>query len=121
MIQFRCWYCNRRYAVPEKRTGERLTCSCERLVRVPKRSGGNCRVKTLVDWLIEAVLYGGGGALLGFGLALLLVSQAFGLCPLEFAGVLVAVLTLAGFLLGLLGGERGINWVGRMIRGIEGS
>jgi hypothetical protein len=28
----------------------------------------------------------------------------------------IAALTLAGFVLGVLGGERGINWVGRLIR-----
>jgi hypothetical protein len=32
------------------------------MLRVPKRNGGYCRVKTLVDWMVEAVVYGGGGA-----------------------------------------------------------
>jgi hypothetical protein len=49
MINFRCWYCNRRYAVAEQRVGERLTCSCKSLLRVPRKSGGNCRVRTLTD------------------------------------------------------------------------
>ncbi len=75
MIQFRCWYCNKRYSVAEGRVGERLACTCENLLRVPKRSGGNSRVKTVLDWLIEITLYGGGGALLAFGLALLILSR----------------------------------------------
>ena len=50
-----------------------------RAIRVPRRSGGNCRVKTLVDRLVEAVVCGGGGALLGFCLAILILSQLRGL------------------------------------------
>jgi hypothetical protein len=30
--------------------------------------------------------------------------------------MLVAGLTVVGFLAGTLGGERGVNWIGRMIR-----
>ena len=69
-----------------------------------------------MDWLVEAVVYGGGGAVLGFGLAVLILAQW------RFAGVseeemaFSAGLTLMGFLIGLFGGERGINWVGRIIR-----
>lgn len=62
MIEFRCWYCSRRFVKSEKRIGERFTCNCRRMLRVPKRNGGYCRVKTLVDWMVEAVVYGGGGA-----------------------------------------------------------
>lgn len=116
MIQFRCWYCNKRYAVPEQRIGERITCTCSYLLRVPKRSGGKCRVKTLTDWIIETVLYGGGGALLGFGLALLIVSRM----PLRrYTWVLLVGCTGGGFLLGVLGGERGLEWVGGIIRDRE--
>lgn len=120
MIQFRCWYCGKSYTVPEKRIGERIPCTCKNTLRVPKRSGGNSRVKTLADWVVEAVVYGGGGGLLGLGLGVLITSQALRVIRAPALGwVLVAGLTLAGFLVGLLGGERGINWIGRMIRGRE--
>ena len=115
MITFRCWYCGRRFAVAESRIGERLTCTCKHLLKVPGRSGGRSKVRRPVDWLVESVVYGGGGALLGFGLAMLVVVRL----PLFRVGgrwETVAVLTVAGFLLGVLGGERGINWVGRLIR-----
>src|SRR5262249_26066119 len=116
MIQFRCWYCSRRYSKPEQQVGQRFRCSCERLLRVPKRSGGGCRVKTAVDWLVEALVYGGGGALLGFGLALVILSQVRGFATTRSGLILVAGLALFGVLVGLLGGERGINWVGQLIR-----
>jgi hypothetical protein len=121
MIQFRCWYCNKRYAVPEKRVGERLTCTCKYALRVPQRSGGNSRSKTAVDWLVEAVVYGGGGGLLGLGLAILILSKVRFLLFLEPAWLFIAVLTLTGILAGALGGERGVNWIGRMIRDREES
>jgi hypothetical protein len=116
MILFRCWYCHKRYTMPERRVGERFACTCKYPLRVPKRNGGACRVKTLTDWLVEAVVYGGGGALLGFGLAVLILSQ------LRFRAIFMdgmaftAALTGVGFLFGLLGGERGINWIGGIIR-----
>ena len=125
MIVFRCWYCGKRYAVAEARVGERLTCTCRHPLRVPKRNGGNSRVKTATDWLVEVLVYGGGGAFLGGGLAFLLLSQLRwrGLVAvrsgLKEAWALVGGLTLLGFLFGALGGERGINWVGRMIRARE--
>ena len=119
MIQFRCWYCNKHYSRPEGAVGERHTCSCGRQVRVPRKSFGNSRSKTALDWLIEATVYGGGGALLGLGLgALILVPLA----RVRLGGpglVVLPTLTLLGFLIGLFGGERGINWIGRMIRGRE--
>jgi hypothetical protein len=88
-------------------------------VRVPRRDGGNSRVKTAADWLIEALVYGGGGALLGFGLAVLFLSQVRGFMMYQEEWVLVPALTLFGFLGGLLGGERGINWLGQFIRESE--
>jgi len=118
MILFRCWYCGKRYAVAEPRVGERLTCSCQHLLRVPKTSGGRTKVLRPVDLLIESVVYGGGGALLGLGLGLLIVSRVPFLWPLG-RGRLIAGLTVAGFLAGTFGGERGVNWVGRMIRSRE--
>jgi hypothetical protein len=66
-----------------------------------------------MDWLVEAVVYGGGGALLGLGLALLIASRWR---SQTLVMILVPGLTLAGFLAGALGGESGITWVGRMIR-----
>jgi len=122
MIAFRCWYCNKRYTVAESRVGEPITCTCRHLLRVPKRSGGNNRVKTPVDWLVEVVVYGGGGALLGCGMAVLILSQLprlMGGGILEFSWALIGGLTLLGFLFGTLGGERGVNWVGRVIRDRE--
>jgi hypothetical protein len=120
MILFRCWYCGKRYAVAEARAGERLTCSCKHLLRVPKQSGGRTKVLRPVDLLIESVVYGGGGALLGLGLGLLIVSRV----PLFMRlgrGRLILGLMVAGFLAGTFGGERGVNWVGRMIREREES
>jgi hypothetical protein len=118
-IQFRCWYCHRRYSVPEQRIGQEITCSCQRRLRVPRKSGGACRIKTALDWVIEIVVYGGGGALLGFGLAVLVVSQVGRrMLFLDITWFLVLP-TLIGFLVGALGGERGINWIGRLIRGRE--
>lgn len=116
-IQFRCWFCNRRYTVSDMRVGERIVCNCERTIRVPKKSGGYSRAKTLVDWVVEAVVYGGGGALLGLGLALLIVAVT----RIRAALVLLAVLPTIGLLIGLFGGERGINWIGRQIRDVEES
>jgi hypothetical protein len=114
-VQFRCWFCNRRYTVSDLRVGERIVCNCERTVRVPKQSGGNSRAKTLLDWIVEAIVYGGGGALLGLGLALLILA----LFRVRAAVVLLAVFPVIGLLIGLFGGERGINWIGRHIRDIE--
>jgi hypothetical protein len=119
MIQFRCWYCNRRYSVADNRAGDRLTCGCQRKVRVPAHSGGNSRVRTAVDWLVETVVYGGGGALLGFGLAILLLAKLRYLAPVLDGWTAILVLTAVGFLAGFLGGERGVNWVGGMIRARE--
>jgi hypothetical protein len=114
MIEFRCWYCNRRFAKSENRIGERFACNCKRMLRIPRRNGGNCRVKTLVDWLVEAIVYGGGGALLGFGFAVVCLNRAA-----LHAIPMIAALTIFGFLIGLFGGESGINWIGRLIRGSE--
>jgi hypothetical protein len=116
MILFRCWYCGKRYAVAEGRVGERITCSCKHLLKVPKASGGRTKVLRPVDLLIESVVYGGGGALLGLGLALLIVSRVPFFRLFGHTGWTVAGLTLLGFLFGTFGGERGINWIGRMIR-----
>jgi hypothetical protein len=119
MIQFRCWYCNKRYTVKEQRIGERLTCTCNNTLRIPRRNDGNCRVRTPVDWLVETVVYGGAGGVLGLGLALLILSQFRWLFFIEFKWAMLVCLPLGGFLIGLFGGERGINWIGQKIRGQE--
>lgn len=119
MIQFRCWYCGRSYLVADERRGERRECGCGRQLRVPPRSGGNSKARSAVDWLIEIVVYGGGGALLGLGLGLLLVGSV---PPVPVgAGVprralLLAGCAVGGLLVGTFGGEAGINWIGRLIR-----
>src|SRR5262245_51741031 len=117
MIHFRCWYCGRSLAVADERRGERRECTCGRRLRVPGRSGGSSRARTAVDWLIEVVVYGGGGALLGLGLGLVLVAAA----PPYVLGLwrrvaILGALTLFGLLLGTFGGEAGVNWLGRLIR-----
>ncbi len=121
-IQFRCWYCHRAYSVPERRIGEELACGCQRRLRVPKQSGGPCRVKTALDWVIEITVYGFGGALLGLGLGVLIASQLPRLAPtFPYGWVAIAGLGVLGFLIGAVGGERGINWIGRLIRDRETS
>ncbi len=119
MIQFRCWYCNKHLTRPESAVGERFTCSCTHRLRVPRRNFGNSRAKTALDWLIEGVVYGGGGALLGGGLAVALVAILARFRVGRLGLILIPIGTLGGFLIGLFGGERGINWIGRMIRGRE--
>jgi hypothetical protein len=122
MIRFRCWYCGRRYAMPEKRVGENLVCGCERRLRVPRRNDGSSRARTLADWCVELTVYGGGGALLGFLLAVVILSRLRLVLPFRSGGGwLIVGCTLAGFLAGGLGGERGVNWVGRLIREREQS
>jgi hypothetical protein len=118
MIKFRCWYCHRKYSKSDEQIGERFACSCERLVRVPKRDGGYCRVKTLTDRLVEAIVYGGFGALVGLGFGMLIVAR----WPVRVQAdvyVLVPALTLVGFLLGALGGERAASALGDMLRDRE--
>lgn len=113
MIQFRCWYCNKCYAVADARARERFACSCGRRVRVPRRSGGSSRARSPTDWVVEVVVYGGCGALLGFGLGVLILSRI----PIfRKTKELVIGLTVLGFLAGTLFGEAGLNWVGRRIR-----
>ena len=113
MIDFRCWYCNKWYVKSDNQRGQRFSCSCKHVLKVPRWSGGRSRVKTPLDWVVEAVVYGGGGGLLGFGFGLLIASQ---LVLIRRTVTIIAASTTAGFLVGLFGGERGINWLGQMIR-----
>jgi hypothetical protein len=121
MIQFRCWYCNRRFAKSEDQIGQSLVCSCKQRLRVPKKSGGSSRNRTVGEWAIEFAVYGGGGGILGFFLAIVILSQMarfrFGLGIGGWG--LVLTLTAIGLILGGFGGERGINWIGRQIRNRE--
>jgi hypothetical protein len=131
-IQFRCWYCNRKHEMPLKGIGKTVHCSCGYHLRVPRFSGGKCRIKTLADWAVEALVYGGGGAFLGGGLGLLFTAVVFGvgfgartvdggsgigLFILSW-GLIIGLAGL-GFLIGLLFGERGIGWIGRLIRKVD--
>ena len=118
MIEFRCWYCNRCHKAPKDRVGERITCHCGYPLRVPRRSGGKCRIKTPLDWLVQAVVYGGAGGLFGLGLdALLGSSFRFWMRQPNPCLTLVA-LPVGGVLIGFLGGERVVGWVAGIIRRI---
>src|SRR5262245_4946211 len=125
MIEFRCWYCNRKHSMPQSLIGKQFRCRCKSDLRVPRYSGGKCRVKTLADWAVEAVVYGGGGALLGAWLGLLVFSLVLyglhGAAAEFFLGgwILIGGLAVVGFLFGVIFGERGINWIGRLIRRVE--
>lgn len=115
-IHYRCWYCNRGYAAEPARVGEVRACACGQRLRVPRRSGGSSRARTAVDWLVEGLVYGTGGAALGFGLAVGVAGQ-FLVVPVPGARrTLIAGLTVAGFLAGLFGGEPAVNWLGRTLR-----
>ena len=113
MIQFRCSCCGKRYARPEAQIGVTFTCTCKERLRVPRRSGANARCRTLGDVFIEFAVYGTGGGILGFLLGVVIVSRMY---FVRERWLLVVGLTLAGFLAGGVGGEAGVNWVGRMIR-----
>ena len=98
MIEFHCWYCNRRHTAPKGRVGERITCGCQYPLRVPKRSGGACRIKTGLDRFVEAAVYGGGGGLLGFALGFVLLSFGGDYLPLLSIPILARSSTLLLFL-----------------------
>ena len=126
MIEFRCWYCNRKHSMPHKKVGKEFGCSCGSKLRVPRYSGGKCRVKTSADWAVEAIVYGGGGALICGGGALFVVAALLpgigregGVAFFEIGWIAIAVFAVLGFLIGLVFGERGINWIGRLIRRAE--
>jgi hypothetical protein len=74
-------------------------------------------MKRPIDWLVETVAYGGGGALLGMGLGVLLTGEIIWLFRRPV--YVISAFVVIGFLLGTFGGERGINWLGRLIRDRE--
>jgi hypothetical protein len=113
MIPFRCWYCNKSYTVDAGRVGQRFVCSCKQRVKVPRRAGGWSRARSLTDWVVEVLVYGGCGAGLGFGLGLTVVSR---IPTVRQGGKVIVGLTVLGLLAGTLFGEAGINWIGRRIR-----
>ncbi len=116
MIQFRCWYCNRTHVRPDEHVGQRFACGCGRRAKVPKRSGGSSKVRSPLDWVIESVVYGGTGALIGFVLAIAIFARI----PLVRRPLEVTIaLTVFGLLAGALFGERGINWLGQKLRDRE--
>lgn len=117
MILFRCSACGKCYGVPEKRIGERRDCTCGQRQKVPRRSGRSAKYRTWADFLVETLVYGLGGGVLGFCLGALIVSQ-FGL-GLRRSWVILAGLAAGGLLFGGLGGERAINWIGQKIRDRE--
>lgn len=116
MIAFRCWFCNRAYARPDDVVGMRFECGCGRRVKVPKRSNGSSKVRSPLDWLVESVVYGGAGALIGFVLSIAIFARI----PLvRRPSEVTLALTAFGLLLGVLFGERGINWIGQKFRDRE--
>ena len=116
MIHFRCWYCKRAIVRPEEQAGSRFACSCGRRAKVPRRSGGSSKVRSLTDWFVEALVYGGAGALVGFALSVAIFSRI----PLFRRPIEVTIaMTAFGLLVGTLFGERGINWLGQKLRDRE--
>lgn len=115
-IWFRCWYCNRGFTATADRVGAVMPCPCGHRVRVPRRSGGNSRHRSVLDWLVEGLVYGGAGAAMGFGLGWVLLTQFQLVRVPGLRGLLLPALSVAGFLAGLFGGEPAINWMGRTLR-----
>jgi hypothetical protein len=114
LIRFRCWKCRRKYAKAAAKIGTTFQCSCDYVIRVPKKDDGNCRVKTIADYVIEAVLCGGGGAIFGFFISLVLVGRY--LRFVQGAFWVVPVVTIVCGLIGFFGGERAIDFFGDMMR-----
>ena len=105
----------------EDRVGERRTCGgCQRVFRVPKRSDGNSRVRSLADWVIEFLLYGIGCGLLGFFLGLLIAIRS----PLRsrlVGGMIIAGCTVGGLLIGVFFGDKALTYLKDHIRDKENS
>ncbi|AWM40267.1 hypothetical protein GobsT_12730 [Gemmata obscuriglobus] len=116
MIHFRCWFCNRAFVKPDEQVGARFECGCGRRVKVPKRSGGASRSLSPLDRLLEALVYGGAGALIGFALSVAVLSR---LVVFRRPAEVIAAATVLGFVTGTVFGERGINWLGQKLRDRE--
>ena len=116
MIQFRCWFCNRGYWKPNEQAGNRFECGCGRRARVPYRSGGSSKSRSLTDWLLETLIYGGACAVFAFGLSFVIVTR-LPFFARDFTPVIFA--TLTGLVAGAVFGERALNWVGQKLRDRE--
>jgi hypothetical protein len=110
-IQFRCWYCNRTHAASWDQVGQQRVCNCGERYRIPRREGIARRSKSVFDRSLEFLIYGLGGGVLGL---------LFGLLLGSLGGLILApALAAVGFLVGGLFGERGINWIGALLRATE--
>lgn len=110
-IRFRCWYCNRTHAANWDQAGQQRICNCGERYRIPGREGIARRSKSILDRSLEFIVYGLGGGFLGL---------LFGLLYGSLGGLILApALVAVGFLLGGLFGERGINWIGALLRAAE--
>src|ERR1022692_2789919 len=112
-IRFRCSWCNKRHAVGGDQVGVRLACTCGERMRVPRWSGMSSRDKRLSDWCIETLVYGGGGAVVGFlaGIAVIITARKPGYwnAPGWELASIVGAATLIGFSAGLFR-ERLVHW-----------
>jgi hypothetical protein len=118
-IHFRCWYCNRKLAAGWDQVGERRVCNCGQRYRVPRRDGISKRDKTLLDWFLEFTIYGFGAGFLAGLLGLIIFRfTALGLSVGSSRLLVVAVPATIGFLAGGLFGERGVNWIGSLVRNV---
>jgi hypothetical protein len=113
MILFNCWYCNRRHTATEAQIGEKRSCGCGRMVRVPSRGGGPSTCKSVTEVLIERLVYGLGGGLIGLILGLVIAHEV---ATFRTWLYYIGALTVTGLVAGALGGEAGINWIGRKMR-----
>jgi hypothetical protein len=113
MIQFRCWFCNRAFLEAPELAGQRFRCSCARLVKVPKRPGGWSKSRSLEDWVVETLVYGGLCATFAFALSFAVITRA-ALFRANFTPLIVA--TMTGLIAGALFGERALNYFGRKFR-----
>lgn len=116
MISFRCWFCGRAYLKAEEQARSRLDCTCGRRLKIPRRSGASSKAFSLSEWLVEALIYGGAGALVGFALSIAVLSR---LWVFRRPSEVILVATAFGFVVGALFGERGINWIGQKLRDRE--
>ena len=115
-VRYRCWYCNREYDSPIEKIRQILKCSCGRQLRVPRKKNGSSKYLSLRERVIEFVAYGVSGALL-FGLLgyfLFFRFGGIGIRPGRVIGILDFSLMM-GLICGL-GGERVVNWIGRILR-----
>jgi hypothetical protein len=109
VIRFRCWYCNRKHIAERDRIGEQRTCNCGERYRVPRRSGVSDRDRSVVDFLLEFVLYGLAGGVMCAFVGFVIYARTRILPGVEGLVFLVAVPGLVGFLIGGFFGERGVE------------